>query len=143
MSNVMVRVDEEHDLWLPEWVLQTRAQERAKRLMAMQPEPGTISDDRLYNSGRNDRLKGVYATVKPGATANQSVVLIVPAIGNKGLTAEELRYHVGMYTEGGYGKGPEMGTTSRAEYQTAVGHTVDYIIESRKKAEVNAFSIAT
>lgn len=123
----MVRVDVESDLWLPDWVLRVKGQERIKMLRAKQGirEDTTVSQLRQMRS--NEKVQGAVVIKK------KDDFLVIPALG--GMTRDEVLHLIGCYTEGGYGKGPEHKSQS-LDWPKAVKNTVDYLVETRKDAKV-------
>jgi len=127
----MVQVDAESDFWLPQWVLQAKAKERARILMARQgPTVRTVTDNELREMHPNDKVPGVYAV--PPRADRQEAALIIPSAGM--LSADHVRDLAGRVREGGYGKGPTFKTKhmSRRDWASMVGNLVDWLEQKRK-----------
>lgn len=128
-SKRMVRVDVESELYLPEWVLKTKAVERVKKLMEQDAPPAAVRTmDSLRDMKPGDKVPGIVQ-VAPGLDDRHRDFLFVPSLGM--LEKAEVEDLVGRVKEGGYGKGPEHKAPNKGEWKSIVGNFVDWLYEKR------------
>lgn len=134
MTKVAVSVDS--PLYLPEWVMRMKAEDRLKKLMAMSPgaDLSVTPMSRVEKMGPNDKVQGSVVVQKP----NKKDYLIVPSLGV--LSADEVKWLVGRVIEGGYGKGPEH-HSEHIDWKEQLGNLADQIIEQRKDAGKLKFAV--
>ena len=134
MTKVAIEVDS--PLYLPEWVLRAKAEERIKRLMAMAPgaDFSVTPMAQVEKMGPNDKVQGSVVVKKP----NTKDYLIVPSLGC--LSADEVKWLVGRVVEGGYGKGPTH-YSEQINWKEQLGNMADQLIEQRKDAGKLKFAV--
>jgi hypothetical protein len=122
-----VAINVESDMYLPEWVLQAKAKGKLMEAMKERQEasPYKVSLSKLDNMRANDKVPGYVAVKKPNDD-----YLVIPSLG--ALSADEVKYLVGMYTEGGYGIGPKKKNIGKNEWRDMVLNMADYLVEKRK-----------
>lgn len=122
-----IAVEVEHDMYLPEWVLQAKAKGKLMDAINARMEGRNVNPtvEQVNRMRPNDKVGGMI-TVNKG----NDDYLIIPSLGE--LSADEVKYLVGMYTEGGYGIGPKKRNISKSDWRKVVLNMADYLSESRK-----------